>query len=145
MYKVEQITFIKRSSEIVILYDPNIEQENIQEKCKEKIQETNLESQLLAKIDDILKGSIPDGYAPCYIQPVQWKVKNGVILESNLQIVGDGEVITVYKVNNVSRKKIILREDELQMQRCRWVFLNTNELLSKQTTIALISVCRDDQ
>ena len=137
-----QITFIKRSSEVVILTEPVLESENLEAIQEESVPEINSESRVLAIVDEILAGNIPDGFLPCQIQTEQWRLKKGIILEAISQLVGECEVITVYKISNNSRKKASLCESELQSQGWRWVFLETNRLLPKQTMVGMIAVSR---
>ena len=124
-----QVTFIERLPEVIILSNPTFEQK---EDGQEEMQEKVAEHHVLAKVDDILMGNIPGGYIPCQVKHTRWQPKKGITLEALAQLEGSDEILTVYQVTNTSCEQKSLSEYELQCQDCRWVFLETNTLLSKQ-------------
>jgi hypothetical protein len=136
-----QVTFIDRLPEVIILTDPGLERkpENEQEKVQEKV-----ENHLFATIEELLIGNIPQGYIPCPIKQMQWRPKKGIVLETVAQLEGADEILTLYHIINSSNKQKSLKEEELQCQGCRWIFLEANSLLPKQKILGIIAVENDE-
>ena len=138
-----QIAFSNRSSEVVILKDLNQEQvDEIEQKnkpcapCAENIMTT---------VSDILLGNIPVGYFPCQVQCQQWSPKSGIVLDLMTKLEGRDSDLYLYQVTNTTKKQCQLMECELQFIGCRWVFLEANNILSKQTILGVFSVVKNDK
>jgi hypothetical protein len=133
-----QVTFIERLPEVVILTDPTLEKQQIQE--QEEFQEKLTESHVFAKVADLLVGHIPQGYVPCQIQHMHWQLKKGIVLEALARLEGADDILTLYQITNTLNKQCALSEYELQSQGCCWVFLENNSLFPKQKMLGVIAV-----
>lgn len=138
-----QIAFTNCSSEVVILRESELETEPGPESEPKNRPFTE---NIMAVVSDILLGNIPAGYFPCQVQCQQWKPKNGIILDLVAKLDGCmGSDLYVYQIRNVTKKQCQLMECELQFFGCRWVFLEANIILPKQTILGVFSVVKNDK
>lgn len=135
-----QVSFVDQSSEIVILTDPTIEEELVPFN-----QPSIAKDDALKLVAGFLKGKIPDGYLPSQPRCKQWRPKNGIRLDSIVQLDGPDQILYVYQLSNLAKKPMIINESDLNVPFCRWVFLESNALSSKQKILAIIAVERSDE
>ncbi|MFI5342787.1 MAG: type-F conjugative transfer system secretin TraK [Chlamydiales bacterium] len=138
-----QIAFTDRSSEVVILYNADLENESAE--VPSKIDQKPIENKVMTLVSELLLGNIPAGYTPCSIQSQKWKPKRGVDLELMTKLEGSDETLYLYQITNTSSKKRELMECELECEGCRWVFLEANRLPPKQKILGIISVEKNDR
>lgn len=132
-----EISFEERSTEVVILLEPSL--------CEEEIEPpTRLEE--LANLDEligqILAGETPQGYESCTIDRIRSKLKSGLFIESVSLFRNPCENIYVYEIINVSNCIKEITEKELEGQESQWVHLKCGFIKPKSKTIAIISYPR---
>jgi len=131
-----QIAFAERSSEVVILNEP-----------EEIVEDVNSGSStndyVLNTINQILEGNVPPGYQTSQMQCQKFQLKKDICLELISKFERTNETLYVYQVKNGAKTKLQIFECELQFEGCRWVFLEANTLSPHEQKIAIIAVRND--
>jgi hypothetical protein len=134
-----EINFEKKSSEVVVLRDPQPIEEQVKETLPEERPFECFEPCVFG-IDEILMGKIPQGYTTCPIEVASQKLKSGILLEAKTKIEGPSEVIYIYDITNISPRKKCLFEKEMSFEGARWVYLTKNTLKPKEKIIGIVSI-----
>lgn len=136
------IHFIERLSEVIILQTP---EEIALKSIEEDSAQTVFEDTKLQLVQEILSGTIPEGYRPCTMIKNTYRPKRGIELTLHKKLEGPCEWIYVYQVVNTLRQTQELLECELEAKEFQWIFLQNNTLAPKQKSLAIISVAKYDE
>ena len=133
-----ELSFIDKSSEIVLLQPQNTSWiESQQEVC-----ENADESDLTSIVEGFLKGEIPEGYVSfedCN-SPVQ--IKKRLKLKRFSRIVSDKQIVFAFRIYNESSELQSIRECEVNVLDGDWVFIDRYRLRPNECALVLIGCYR---
>jgi TraK protein len=122
-----EISFEKRSSEVVVLKSSKSKKNTIEDRNIVKI------------IDQILSGQTPDGYC-CKEGRGDWYcIENGFKASTIAEFESSRDMIRMVTIINASKNENRLSESQLGSLDTQWVYLIKKTLSCQERTIALVS------
>lgn len=131
------INFIDRSPEVIILSDSEKFNCDSPGELDDQVLEKSVYYQIL---EAVLQKRIPAGYISCSVSPCRWIPKKGIELTLKARLEGVFDTIYVYEAENLLKQQQSLMECELECEGCEWVYLQTNNLNSKQKILSVVAV-----
>ncbi|WP_068470642.1 TraK domain-containing protein [Candidatus Protochlamydia phocaeensis] len=136
-----EIEFADKATEVVILKEPIIESEsgelNEKECNNDSLKEYDAPQSL---VDTIFLGRIPEGYASCSLCRTFWQIKSGIQATPIVKLEGKKDCIYIYEISNTAKRRLNISEEDLEIEGCQWICLETNQIRPKEKILGIVCV-----
>ena len=139
-----ELHFCDMPTEIVLL-QPFLGIDNCEPNCNEAPSSPCMpldQDNITTLVDGFIKGEIPEGYTSVEDQDSPITICKGLKLQRIGRLVSCEQIVFIYRLHNVSKEVVCVKECQVNVLDGDWVFLDRYKLKCNECALALIGCIR---
>lgn len=141
-----EIEFKDLPAEVIILKEPSTEEtiEPVETDfpCNTNQPALSKYDRIQLIINDIFAGSVPEGYRVFPLERKVEKIKWGIESTPLIKLEGVEDIIYIYEISNVTKKRRSLSESEIKDKNSLWICLESHQIRPKEKILGIVCIGR---